>query len=297
MLSGDPIRGLRLQAAKFGGLRRIRYVGAHMCRVLTYPLSAALALLFSGCFIEASGGLYQPIGLSGAKPGYQYGVAAGLYIDPGPFRVAVGVGRDIAPINAPAGRATLGAGSYYARVDVNTPLDVAEDVPLRITAAALFDGEVVLRPSGSSEDVTLARSHAYSFFLGTTLAFHTGEYGIHLSLGPSFLYARTPFNGVNDYGEAGGQLRVALTWSGEAFLAALGASSGSAESDGSYNSGYSSSGSSNGSSNSYSNSSSNSSNTDYMQRQQQQNQDDYYRRQDQQREQQNSERIRNELRY
>ncbi|MBK8170922.1 MAG: hypothetical protein IPK60_11345 [Sandaracinaceae bacterium] len=258
----------------------------------------ALSLCLSACFIEASGGLYAPIGQPGGKPGYQWGLAAGLYIDPGPVRVALGVASEFATTSGSAGRAALTPGPFYARLDVDTPLGITEEIPVRITGVVIGDGHVSLSSPGNTELTEVPGSHAWSFFLGSTVAYHTGEVGFHFSIGPSVLYGLTDVAGLGDYVDVGGQARFTLSYSGERFLEVLGSSEGDYSTDSSY--GTNSSGSSSSSSSSSGSSSSSSYNDDYAARQQQrqqQQQEDAARRQDQERERQNSERIRRELHY
>ena len=166
------------------------------------------SVVAAGCFVEATSGVYVARDDHGTRPAYGLGLAVGIYLDPGPFRLSGGGGADFVHRKANGLESWNAGGSTYGRLDVNTGRRLSRWWPLRGTVAvAAGQGGVGVRmPGGSYEDDS---GKGWSAFLGATTGIQAQSLGIALSLGPNVVVTEGALAGHMI--AAGPQLRLRLS--------------------------------------------------------------------------------------
>lgn len=168
-----------------------------------------LTVVLSGCFIEATSGLYVAKDDERTRPTYGFGLAAGLYLDPGPARLSVGGGADFVKRSTNGVDSLNGGGSTYARLDVNTGKRLGASLPLRATVAtSLGQGGVGVR--GADGEYTNDESGGgWMAFAGLSTGLQAQALGIWVSVGPSLVSTHSDLAG--DMVAVGPQVRVRLS--------------------------------------------------------------------------------------
>ncbi|MCA9574679.1 MAG: hypothetical protein R3B40_21230 [Polyangiales bacterium] len=174
-------------------------------------LVAAATLVLSGCFVEASAGIYTVAARDTRPVAASYGLAAGFYLDPGKVRVAVGGGGQLlATSRAPGqGTARYFPGGAHVRLDATV---ARRRMLYRLTAIGEFVGPVGFEAEGSDEGLSvLDGARAGGGFVGLTFADYLSDnLGLHIAVGPSFVVARSA--DLGPLTAFGGQLRVTLSF-------------------------------------------------------------------------------------
>lgn len=167
-----------------------------------------VALAATGCFFEAGAGAYLARDDFGTRPAYSFTLAAGFYIDPGPFRLQLGGGGDIVLANADeADVIATGAGSY-ARADVN--LRTRGRLKYRGTlAVAGGAGGIALKPPGADEYSDPEGLGGLGVYGGLTLGGYANDLGLFVSAGGNVVTARSEETGR--FWAVGPQIRVTIS--------------------------------------------------------------------------------------
>ncbi len=151
-----------------------------------------VALCFlGGCFVEATSGAYVAKDDQRTRPTYGFGLAAGLYLDPGPARLSFGGGADFVKRSS---KAVDVGGSTYGRLDVNTGQRIGTWWPVRATIA-VAGGQGGTAVKGDTGDYELDESGSgWSAFAGLSTGIQAQALGLNLAVGPSV---------VSTHGDAG----------------------------------------------------------------------------------------------
>lgn len=170
---------------------------------------ALVLVALSGCFVEATSGFYVAKDDVRTRPTYGFGLAAGLYLDPGPARLSVGGGADFVKRGTNGIDSLNGGGSTYSRLDVNTGQRLGKWWPIRATAmASLGQGGVAVK--GADGTYTNDESGGgWSAFAGLSTGIQANALGINLAVGPSVVSTHSDLAG--DMVAIGPQIRLRLS--------------------------------------------------------------------------------------